>query len=63
MLRIFRIQGQSMQPALYAGDFVIVLTLWIRPQRGQLVLVKHPEYGIIVKRVHTVDDDNSLWLY
>lgn len=51
-LRLYKVTGQSMQPGLADGDFVLAF------RRGRLVLkvgdrvvVDHPEFGRIIKRV------------
>lgn len=53
MLRVVRVVGSSMAPTLRDGDFVLALGgLWSRgPRPGDVVLVEHPELGLIVKRV------------
>lgn len=62
MLRILRVQGDSMRPALQADDFVLVATMWRRPQPQRLIVVQHPEYGVIIKRVLSCHADGTCWL-
>ncbi len=65
MLRIFRVKGESMQPVLYEGDFVVALVAfrWAKRARpGRKLVVQHPEYGVIIKRVVSVEPDGSCWL-
>jgi phage repressor protein C with HTH and peptisase S24 domain len=67
MLRIFRVSGSSMEPALSDGDYVVAATKLWRPRVEKMVVVSHQEYGILVKRVqrhsahgYTLASDNPL---
>ncbi|HBR98531.1 MAG TPA: peptidase S24 [Gammaproteobacteria bacterium] len=62
MLGVFRIRGDSMSPGLQSGDFVVALTAFCRARLGRLLVVRHPQYGIIVKRVIGIDADDACWL-
>ena len=54
MLKIVKVHGDSMSPTLAPGDYMIVTRArTIRP--GFVVLVDHPKYGSIVKRVKSVE--------
>ncbi len=60
MLKLFRISGDSMTPTLRCGDYVVASN-WIRqPKVGKLMVVKHPRYGVIIKRAVKRDGD-SYW--
>ena len=61
---INRVRGNSMAPTLADGDYVIGRRLSRRrPLRpGDIVVIDHPRYGRMVKRVATVDPDGSLTL-
>ena len=56
-----------MEPTLSDGDYVVAATgLW-RPRIDKLAVVRHPDYGVLVKRVrrnspqgYTVSSDNPL---
>ncbi len=61
MFRIFRIRGDSMVPTLNAGDYVLAATWLRRPRVRQLVVVDHPVFGIVVKRLARKDTD-GYWL-
>ena len=55
MLKIVKVRGDSMSPTLAPGDYMIVTKARaFRP--GFVVLVDHPKYGSIVKRVKSVED-------
>ncbi len=62
MLSIHRITGESMLPVLADGDYVVSARRRGGPRAGQLVLVNHPDYGTICKRVAGVEADGSLLL-
>ena len=55
MIKIVRVRGASMRPTLAPGDYLI-LTKARALRAGFVVLVDHPEMGIIVKRVKSVSD-------
>lgn len=61
---LFRVNGDSMAPTLAHGDFVIG---W-RPSRrrpvqvGDVVVVQHPYYGRMIKRVSACRGDGTLSL-
>ncbi|MGB0211117.1 S26 family signal peptidase [Algiphilus sp.] len=62
-VRLFRVTGNSMFPAYPGGDYVLA---WRHPlQRfaaGDVVVVDHPSYGRIIKRIAAVDADRRLRL-
>ncbi|PIE71497.1 MAG: peptidase S24 [Deltaproteobacteria bacterium] len=51
MLTCFRICGDSMSPGLNRGDYVVAARWLRRPRARQLVVIRHPVYGVIVKRM------------
>ena len=53
MMRIVKVRGASMAPTLSSGDYII-LTKARAYRPGFVVLVDHPEYGLIVKRVKSI---------
>ena len=56
MLKIVKVRGDSMSPTLAPGDYMIVTRArTIRP--GFVVLVDHPKYGRIIKRISSVNED------
>ena len=58
---LFKVRGNSMVPTLEHGDYVIGR----RPSRrrpiqvGDVVVLHHPRYGAMVKRVHQTNTDGS----
>lgn len=54
MVRLVKLRGASMTPTLQPGDYMIITKARVlRP--GFVVLVDHPKYGSIVKRVKFVE--------
>ena len=56
---IYRVEGDSMSPSFLPGDYVLSLKLpfqWLRPD--QVILVKHPELGLMIKRILTVNNQD-----
>ncbi len=61
MFRVFKITGDSMLPTLGNGDYVLALCWKYQLKIGHLVIAKHPDYGLIVKRIcELVNDDQFL---
>jgi len=50
MLKVFKVRGDSMHPIINDGDFVLTSRLK-RMHIGAFVVVRHPEYKVMVKRV------------
>jgi len=57
MIKFVKVRGGSMRPTLLPGDYIIVTKARsIRP--GFVVLVDHSEFGVIVKRVQSIQNDS-----
>ena len=56
---LVEVQGHSMLPTLWPDDRVLTVPSLRPPRPGQLVVVRDPADAthLVVKRVHTVDDD------
>ena len=55
MINLVKVRGESMAPTLAPGDYVI--TTKARAIRsGFVVLADHPKYGLIIKRVKSVQN-------
>jgi hypothetical protein len=52
-----------MTPTLYQGDYVLCLT-WslFRFRHSQVVVVNHPKYQTIIKRIKRVSYNRGYWL-
>ena len=63
MLRFYKVVGASMTPTLHQNDYVLCLT-WplFRFRTSQLVVVNHPRYQTIIKRIQRVSDNRNYWL-
>ncbi|MEL7450511.1 MAG: S24/S26 family peptidase [Pseudomonadota bacterium] len=62
-VRVVRIQGDSMAPALLSGDvgvFIQYRSRFLRPKRGHVALIDHPRLGMIVKRVTGFRENNEV---
>lgn len=57
----WRVQGNSMEPVIESGAFVLVLPCRGLPI-GKLVLVDHPHYGQLVKRLKSIDEKGLMLL-
>lgn len=62
MFRFIKVQGESMSPRLYDGDFVFVSRLYWSLEVNQLVVVDHSVYGFIVKTILHIAPGGLLWL-
>ena len=59
MIKIATVRGASMRPTLAPGDYLILTKARAQTLRaGFVVLVDHPEYGRIVKRVKAVSESS-----
>ncbi|WP_261841123.1 nickel-type superoxide dismutase maturation protease [Aliamphritea ceti] len=64
MISIHRVRGQSMLPTFSEGDYVLCLRpLSLLPLKvGDVVVVQHPRFGRIIKRIETLNDESAMWL-
>lgn len=51
-----------MFPVLNEGDYVATTRWWLKLKRGSLVVVRHPKYKTIVKRIEALRDDGAFLL-
>ena len=60
MFRFYKVVGASMTPTLYQGDYVLCLT-WplFRFTENQVVVVNHPKYQTIIKRIKRVSGNRG----
>ncbi|MEP3655012.1 MAG: S26 family signal peptidase [Litorimonas sp.] len=57
MFKFVKVRGESMTPTLAPGDYLLV-TKARAVRAGFVVLVDHPKYGVIVKRIASVSGDS-----
>lgn len=55
MLRVFRVTGKSMEPTLYESDYVLACRHLLSIRLGRMVVVKLPNFPIMIKRINKVD--------
>lgn len=65
MLRFLKVTGNSLFPLYQEGDFVLIIkipfSLWgyFRYHRGDIVVVKHPYYGLLIKIIQSITNDGK----
>lgn len=65
MLKILKVTGNSLFPLYQEGDFVLVFKIpfeffkYVNYQVGDIVVINHPYYGTIIKKIKQVSDDNN----
>ncbi|GHA42585.1 S24 family peptidase [Photobacterium aphoticum] len=62
MLFILKVTGSSMLPVFQPGDFVLISRWFRHLQVGDDVVINHPHYGRIIKRIACVHTNQSLTL-
>ena len=58
MIRIHKVSGDSLSPKYQDGDFVFSIKIPIlfnTLKKGDVVVIRHPEYGIIIKEIEHID--------
>lgn len=53
MLKLLRVQGESMTPEYQNGDFVLIWRL-TKPKVGDVVVFRNPFYGILIKQIQKI---------
>ena len=62
-LGCYKVTGDSMQPGFCCGDFVIAYRrLHSVFKQGDVVVVEHAQFGKIIKRIITIENDGTLLL-
>jgi len=63
MILLRRISGNSMHPTLRDGDYIVASRIFSKKiMPGDIVIVSHPIYKEIIKRVELIDGEDNLWL-
>jgi signal peptidase I len=63
MLRIQRVQGESLSPEYIEGDFVVIATLPFflrRLKTGDVIVFQDNTYGLLIKRVEGFEADGGI---
>ena len=56
MLKIIKVTGNSLSPFFLSGDYVFISTnhsAYSQLRPGSTVVFNHPDFGQLIKRVHT----------
>lgn len=61
MLKLFRVEGQSMAPYAKEGDFVLIYTFFsrIKSKPGDWFVFDHPSFGLLLKECVTINAKTS----
>jgi nickel-type superoxide dismutase maturation protease len=62
MLSIIKVSGESLNPAIYEGDFVLIAKIPFvlnSLKKGDVVVFNHPDYGRLIKRIEWVSADGE----
>lgn len=59
---LFKVYGNSMLPRMSDGDFVLTSRMLMTIKVGDDLVVDHPVYGRLIKRVSKVADDGLIRL-
>lgn len=62
MLKLFKVAGQSMHPKLAEGDFVLASMRFYRLRIDDVVVVSHPLYCTLIKRIQHIDAEKGILL-
>jgi nickel-type superoxide dismutase maturation protease len=62
MLRIIKVSGDSLDPAISEGDFVLIAKIPFMLnslKKGDVVIFNHPIYGRLIKQIEWVSADGQ----
>ena len=62
MLFFYKVKGGSMLPALTGGDFVIATRFYRHIKLNDLLVINHPSYGRIIKRVAKISNKKNIYV-
>jgi len=62
MLSLRKVKGTSMYPALVDSDYIVINHFFWQLSAGDIVVVDHPIYQYIIKRIVTIANNGDLWL-
>ena len=57
MIKILKVTGLSMQPLYPDKSFIIILKRFFKIKIGNIYVIKHPVYGLIIKRLIDYDTE------
>jgi nickel-type superoxide dismutase maturation protease len=62
MLRLLKVQGDSLYPSYREGDYVLIAKIplvVLNPHPGDVVVFRHPHLGLLIKRVEYFSPDRQ----
>ena len=62
MFQVLKVTGESLSPFFLQGDYVLVVKLPFilhRLKPGDVVVFRHPAYGIMIKRLERFGEDGQ----
>jgi nickel-type superoxide dismutase maturation protease len=62
MLRFIKVSGDSLNPTISEGDFVLVAKIPFvlnSLKKGDVVVFNHPEYGRLIKQIARISADGD----
>ena len=62
MLQILKVTGESLSPFFVQGDYVLVVKIPFvlrRIKPGDVVVFRHPAYGVMIKRLERFSEDGE----
>ena len=63
MLKILKVNGDSLTPEFQQGDFVLVSKIpfiFIPPSPGDVIAFHQPGYGLLIKRIQNINPDGGV---
>ena len=63
MFQILKVTGESLSPFFVQGDYVLVVKIPFvlrRLKPGDVVVFRHPAYGVMIKRLEHLSEDGEV---
>lgn len=59
MLKILKVNGESLSPELKPGDYVVVSNRFWMPCAGDVIVFQHKRYGTMIKKLYHISRSGS----
>ncbi len=62
MIQIIKVTGESLSPLFQEGDYVLVVKIPVLLrylQSGNVIVFRHPYYGVMIKRIESINPDTD----
>lgn len=59
MFKVIKVKGESMLPDIQPGDYLIIRTFYKKFRVGDIVVLQHRDYGVIVKKITQLLDNGK----